>query len=205
MSSSSPVTLVPFPREVAPDDAALVRAVLAGKKGAVLQVWDRHAPLVRGVLRRSLGPGPDVEDLVQEVFLAFHRRVSSLRDPDALRAFLVSIATRIAISEIRRRKVRRFLRLTDDGELPEQVAVHDDGPEALSRLHALLDTCSAPDRLAYVLRHIEGLEVEEVAAALDLSLSTTKRRLARVEARIVSLARRDPLLASYLTEEPDSP
>ena len=131
-----------FAPDRALDDAALVRTAQAGKHDAILLVWDRYASLVRGVLRRSLGPQGDVEDLVQEVFIGFHRNVGNLRDPSALSGFLVSIASRLAISEIRKRKVRSFLRLTDDGELPERAAVSDDGPEALGRLYALLDTCS---------------------------------------------------------------
>jgi len=184
-----------------PDDAALVRAAQAGRKDAVLLVWDRYAPLVRGVLRRSLGPRQDVEDLVQDVFLGFYRNVYNLRDPAALSGFLVSIATKSAISHIRKSKVRSFLRLTDDGELPEQIASADDGPEALGRLYTLLDTCSATDRMAFVLRHIEGMELEEVAAALNVSLSTAKRLIAKVNARIVGLARKDPLLSVYVIEE----
>ncbi len=191
-----------FAPDRALDDAALVRTAQAGKHDAILLVWDRYASLVRGVLRRSLGPQGDVEDLVQEVFIGFHRNVGNLRDPSALSGFLVSIASRLAISEIRKRKVRSFLRLTDDGELPERAAVSDDGPEALGRLYALLDTCSATDRMAFVLRYIEGLELEEVASALGVSLATAKRRIAGVNARIVTLAKKDPLLSAYVIEEP---
>lgn len=202
MSTSSPAMHARFAPDRALDDAALVRTAQAGKHDAILLVWDRYASLVRGVLRRSLGPQGDVEDLVQEVFIGFHRNVGNLRDPSALSGFLVSIASRLAISEIRKRKVRSFLRLTDDGELPERAAVSDDGPEALGRLYALLDTCSATDRMAFVLRYIEGLELEEVASALGVSLATAKRRIAGVNARIVTLAKKDPLLSAYVIEEP---
>jgi RNA polymerase sigma-70 factor (ECF subfamily) len=202
MNASSPA-MGRLPRAAAGtlDDAALVRATQAGKKDAVLLVWDRYASLVRGVLRRSLGPRPDVEDLVQDVFLGFYRNIDNLRDPDALRGFLVSIATKTAISHIRKSKVRSFLRLTDDGELPDLVGSTDDGPEALGRLYALLDTCSATDRMAFVLRYIEGMELEEVATALDVSLSTAKRLIAKVNARIVAMARQDVLLSAYVMEE----
>lgn len=183
------------------DDADLVRGVRAGRKEAILVVWDRYSPLVRGVLRRSLGPGQDVEDLVQEVFLGFFRNVGDLEDPGALRSFLVSIATRTAISEIRKRKVRSFLRLTDDGEVPDRAGPEDEGREALRQLYKLLDGCAASDRMAFVLRHIEGLPLEAVAKALDVSLATAKRKLAHVNERIVALAKRDPLLSEYVVAE----
>lgn len=182
------------------DDAALVRAAQAGKKDVILIIWDRYAPVVRRVLQRSLGPRQDVEDLTQDVFLGFYRNVDQVRDPKALKYFLIGIATRLAISHIRKNRVRNFLRLTDDGELPDRMADADDGPEALQRLYALLDTFSATDRLAFVLRYIEGLELEEVAQALDVSLSTAKRLVQKANARIITLARKDPLLSTYVLE-----
>jgi hypothetical protein len=50
----------------------------------------------------------------------------------------------------------------------------------------------------FTLRRIEGLELNEVAAALGMSLATTKRHLAKVTARVHALAMRDPLLSEYL-------
>ena len=201
MGTSSTAMHARFAPGLALDDAALVRTAQAGEDDAILLVWDRYASLVRGVLRRSLGAQGDVEDLVQEVFIGFHRSLGNLRDPSALSGFLVGIASRLAISEIRKRKVRSFLRLTDDGKLPERAAVSDDGPEALGRLYALLDTCSAMDRMAFVLRYVEGMELEEVASALDVSLATAKRRIAQVNTRIVTLAKKDSLLSAYVIEE----
>ncbi|MEZ4298731.1 MAG: sigma-70 family RNA polymerase sigma factor [Polyangiaceae bacterium] len=187
------------------DDAELVRAVRAREREAALIVWDRYSAVVRGVLRRSLGPGHDVEDLVQEVFLGFFRNAGDIENPSALRSFLVSIATRAAISEIRKRKVRSFLRLTDSGVLPDRAGPEDEGREALRQLYRLLDSCSASDRMAFVLRHIEGLPLEAVAQALDVSLATVKRKLAHVNERIVALAKRDPLLSEYVVSEAMSP
>ncbi len=195
MSTSS----LSSPLPLAPDDGALARAAGDGRHDAVLLIWDRYATTVRGVLRRSLGPGADVEDLVQEVFLRFHRGVGGLRKADSLRSFLIGIAARTAISELRRRKVRRFLALTSDGELPERAGSRDEGPRALSRLYQILDGCSASDRLAFVLRYIDDLELDEVAAALGVSVATAKRQLARVHARVSLMAGRDDLLSPYVT------
>ena len=52
-----------------------------------------------------------------------------------------------------------------------------------------------------MLRHVEGYELVDIGAALDCSLSTIKRVLLRAEAKIATLARRDPVLASYFTKE----
>src|SRR3569832_1550010 len=82
------------------DDATIATAAARGEAWAASAVWDRHSVLVRGVLRRSLG-AQDVDDHVQEVFLRFFRHAGELRDPAALRSFLIGIALRSAGSELR--------------------------------------------------------------------------------------------------------
>jgi RNA polymerase sigma-70 factor (ECF subfamily) len=189
------------------DDSALARAAAGGDPAAAAAVWDRFSPLVRGLLRRSLGPDRDVEDQVQDVFLRFFKRIDTLRDPNAVRSFLVGITIRVAGSELRRRRVRRWLHVTETGTLPDIEAPPGDADarEAVARLYANLDRLDDEGRLAIVLRHIDGLELLDVAAALDLSLATTKRRLAKATARLHAMLERDPALADYLTQPDRGP
>lgn len=186
------------------DEAALVRAAIEGQEAAIGLLWNRYSRLVRGLLRRSLGPQHDVEDHVQDVFLRFFAQLQRLRDPAAVRSYLVGITVRVARSELRRRRIRRWLFLTEDGELPDAPAMPSDeaAREALARLYRILDGMDDEGRLAFVLRHIEGLELTEVAAALGISLATTKRRLARVTARVFAVVERDPILADYVVQPP---
>jgi len=62
----------------------------------------------------------------------------------------------------------------------------------------VLDRLSAADRAAFVLRHVEELELVDVAGALRVSLATAKRRLQRVTRRVFAMAASDPALAAYL-------
>lgn len=177
----------------------MARAVLEGQPGAPAAAWDRFSPLVRGLLRRSLGPGNDVEDHVQEVFLRFFREIPRLREVSLARSFLVGITVRVARSELRRRRFRRWLSLTDDGAIPDIAAPTSEAArDALRRLYALLDRVADDERLAFVLRHFEGFELTEVAAGLGVSLATAKRRVARVTAHVHAQISRDPVLAAYL-------
>jgi RNA polymerase sigma-70 factor (ECF subfamily) len=183
------------------DDAALARAAAAGDRSVAPLVWDRFSPLVRRVLRRSIGPGADVEDHVQEVFLRFFHEVHGLRELGKIESFLWGIAVRVARSELRRRRVRRWLRLTDDGALPEDAeapGADADAREALARLYAILDETDWQSRLAFVLRHVEGLELERVAELLGVSLATAKRRLVKAQARVLAATARDPALRGYV-------
>ena len=188
-----------------PTDSELASLARDKDPRAATLVWDRYSGLVRGVLHRSLGPGHDVEDLLQDVFVGFFKNVASLRDVGSLRPFLVGIAMRTALTELRKRSVRRWLRLTSDGVLPE-VAAPDEDPrakEAVRRLYAVLDELSGRERLAFVLRHAEGNELTETAALLGVSLATVKRVLRRAEDLVESRAREDDLLCDW-TEKRDA-
>lgn len=186
-----------------PSDAELATLARAKDPRAATLVWDRYASLVRGVLHRTLGPGHDVEDLLQDVFIGFFRNVGSLRDASSLRPFLVGIALRTARTALRKKRVRRWLRLSNDGALPEVASTHADARtrEAVRRLYAVLDELDDRERLAFVLRHAEGHELTETAALLGVSLATVKRVLARAEAHVTSRAREDDLLRDW-TEGP---
>ena len=130
----------------------------------------------------------------------YFRSPGDLHEPDKLRGFLYGIAIRVARSELRRRRLRRWLRLTDEGVVPDvdSAPLDADAREAVARLYAILDRTSDEARLLFVLRCIEKLEVAEVAACLDLPLGTTKRKLGKVVPHIFAIARRDPLLAEYI-------
>lgn len=182
------------------EDVALVLALRAGRSDAVEVLWRRHAPMVRGILRRLLGPDQDVEDLLQETFIQFHRQVRVLRDPRALRMFLIKITTNVVRGELRMRRVRRWVRPTDSGALPEVPtrATDVEARQALGRFYAILDDLSAYERTAFVLRFVEDFDLTEVAEALGVSLATVKRHLAKVSARVFEQVDRDALLVEFL-------
>jgi RNA polymerase sigma-70 factor (ECF subfamily) len=189
-----------FPRERL-GDSELVEAVVRGDTAAVGVVWERYSEHVRGVLKGALGFDAAVEDLLQDVFVAFIKGASELRDPGALRAYLVSVGIRIVFGELRRRRVRRWVMLSPEGEVPEspQSPADVEGALALRALYRLLDELPARRRVVFALRQIEGLEVMEVAAALRISDSTVKREARKARETIVKRAERaEPLLWEYI-------
>ena len=71
--------------------------------------------------------------------------------------------------------------------------------EALRRLYFILDRFKTEDHIAFAFHFLEGLSLEEVAGALNLSLPATQRVLARVWSRIVLFIERDMTLLDYLS------
>ena len=178
-------------------DLDLANALLAGEAAAAELAWDRYAPLVHGIVSRALGPDAEVEDVTQEIFYRLFSRIGTLRKPEALRSFVISFAVRIVKWELRRRRARRWLTLSETGEVPEdQLLVMDaENRYALRRLYGLLDLLSARERLVLVLRHIEGMTLEEIAEAMELSLATIKRVLRRASNRVSEMVDADEELS----------
>ena len=199
------VHLVPVATAPELSDSALVAAVLEGAPLAPARLWGRYSELVRRLLRRALGPSMDVEDSVQEAFLRLFRDLSKLRDSAALRSFLIGITLHVAYSELRRRRAKRWLLLSNDGQIPEHEWLTDVQPveqrDAVVRLYRVLDRMDPRRRLVFVLRFVEGVELNELSAVLGCSLATTKRRVSDAAQRVSRLAAKDPVLSSYLAGE----
>jgi RNA polymerase sigma factor (sigma-70 family) len=119
--------------------------------------YEEHKDPVFAHLRRLLGQG--AEDAFQETFLRALRAYPELRDGRHLRAWVFTIATRIAIDESRRRRPQ--------GELPE-LAV-EDGLPPHAELGPLTDELPPKERAAVVLRYGFDLPYDEIAAALGSS------------------------------------
>lgn len=182
------------------DDASLAAALIARDRAAPAQAWSRLSPLVLRLLRRYFGPGADRQDLCQEVFLRFFSRIDELRDKNALRSFLIGICLGVAQNELRRARVRRWIFLTQSGELPD-APINGSNPEAREatrRMYKILDGVSTEDRTLFVTRYVEKMELAEIATAIGRPLSTTKRRLARATRRISARMSGDPALADYV-------
>jgi len=176
-------------------DAELLAGIVAARPAAVAELFDRYSQLVRRVLARTLGN--DIDDSVQETFLTVVRRAETLRDASALSSFIVSIAIRIARNELRSRAIRRWIGLEDEHAQVE-FSVDPSAREGIRRLDAALNRLDPDARVLFVLRHVEQLELSEVAELTQASLATVKRRLARAEKRFEAIAARDPVLCEYL-------
>jgi len=182
------------------DDSALASALLARHPQAAEVAWTRFSPVAVRILRRYFGPGPDRQDLTQEIFLRFFARISELRNQSALRSFFIGICLGVAQNELRRVKVRRWISLTPTGDLPD-VPLQGWNPEAreaTTRLYRILGGVGLEDRTLFVARYVEKMDIPEIAAALGRPRSTIKRRLARVTRRVGARMSGDPSLAGYV-------
>lgn len=186
---------LPSPTLAQADDATLARAAAAGDPRATGVLWDRFSPLVRRMLRRTLGPHAEVDQLLQDVFLRVVRQLSGLPEASALEPLVVSVTVRVLSAELRRHRVRRLLRRR--GARPDAGSPVSAADDALAALYRILDELDAEARLVFTLRHFEGLPIAALASALDASLQTAKRRLARASEHVRAAVSRDAALSAY--------
>lgn len=149
-------------------------------------LFRRYAAYVAATAHRLLGRDADVDDTVQEVFLAAVRGLGAVRDQSAVKAWLARVTVRVARRKLRTRRVRCLLGL-DEAPAYSNVADRGANPEQralLARVYRVLDGVPTNERVAWTLRWVEGEPLENVALLSGCSLATAKRRIAAAARRI---------------------
>lgn len=202
-SHSGPPLKLVLPRFTAAvaSDEDVVRGLVLKEEWAAVALWTRYGSLVFRIADRALGSRHEAEDLTQDVFLCVLGKIAGLRDPAALRSFVVSVTIRTLKWKLRRKRVRQWVHLTDTGNLPDQPVNGVDVEETLRRFYRLLDKLRADDRLVFVLRRVDGMKLEDVGRATGHSLATVKRRLVRADAELAQWMERDPVLMTFLSNQ----
>jgi RNA polymerase sigma-70 factor (ECF subfamily) len=174
------------------DDGMLVERALGGADWAKRELYQRHAPRVLGFLTRLLGSTADAEDASQDAFVEAFRDLPRLREARDFGRWVIRIAVHQAHRRFRRRRLLSFIGL-DTPELDASLeALADERASAehraeLALLQKVLARMPAQERIAWVLRHVEGYELTEVADALSVSLATAKSRLTAADTRIAAV------------------
>jgi RNA polymerase sigma-70 factor, ECF subfamily len=150
-------------------------------------IYRAYAPYVARVGFRILGSDQDLDDLVQDTFIQALRGISGLREPAAIRGWLARITVRLAVRRLRRRRLLRMLHGEKDVSAETALVAQDATPEdratAVS-VYRILENLPAADRAVWVLRHIEGEQLQQIPQLCGCSLSTAQRRLRRAEQAI---------------------
>jgi RNA polymerase sigma-70 factor (ECF subfamily) len=177
------------PAPIAIDDAALVERALSGDRWAREALVRRYFDEVTRTVTYVLENHHEVDDVVQETFLAALRGLEGLREPSALRGWLLRIAVNLSRRSIRRRRMLRALgldRSPDDSTLANLIdeTVSPEVRAEIVSLDRALTRMPTELRLAWTLRYVEGHTVRDVSRLCQSSLATTKRRLAKANRRV---------------------
>jgi RNA polymerase sigma-70 factor (ECF subfamily) len=183
-------------------DLALARRAASGDREAQRQLFLAQRAAVHHTLFRILGSNRELEDLIQDAFLAIFRALPSFRGDSSLSRWCQTIATRTAYLAISRRKPQSV-----DLDVVEEVLPSDHDTrrlaqvrEAARRLYAALDRIEAKHRIAFALAVIDDRPLAEVAQLTDSTVVAVKTRVWRARKELMKRASRDPVLAGYVAE-----
>ncbi len=140
--------------------------------------YRRYSRYVAAIALRLLGRDSEVDDVVQDVFLAAMSGLGMLRDPEAARPWLATVTVRMTRRRLRLRRLRQFVGF--DVAEDVNLALHGNAEATVlwRRIYLLLDEVGVSERLAWTLRHLEGMDLAQVAQTCGCSLATAKRRIA---------------------------
>lgn len=170
------------------DDLVVLRAQ-QGDAAACRALVRAHQRRVLGQLRAMLAPvgrGGLVEDLAQETFLRAFRALPRFRGDGraSLSTWLVTIATRVALNELRRRPPHtECLDTVTESVRTAEAAVVERHASAQAIERAIADLPPA-FRGAFLLRELHGLDYGEIAEVLEVDVGTVKSRLSRARAKL---------------------
>ncbi len=153
-----------------------------GDRDAFSELFRRHARYIAGVAFKILGSSDEVDDVVQETFIAAHRGLQKLNEVRAFRRWLVTIAVRKVSHRLSQRKLRPLVGL--DFQAGDEPHTDPSEAELARELYGALSAMGADLRIPWVLARVEGHKLEDVAVECDASLATIKRRIALAEERL---------------------
>jgi RNA polymerase sigma-70 factor (ECF subfamily) len=148
-----------------------------GDETAFAKLVERYGPRLRYYLHKMFGHADGAEDALQDVWFTVFRKVRGLVDPAAFRTWLYRIAQNRAYGELRKRRPS-FRPLEEAGMVADPGAEEPDLlPQDAQRIHAALDELALEHREVLVLRFLEDMTYDDIAAVTGCQIGTVKSRL----------------------------
>jgi RNA polymerase sigma-70 factor (ECF subfamily) len=182
---------------MAESDAELVEAALDGNREAFEKLVTRFQSLVFNIAYHYLGRREEVEDLAQEVFLRVFQTLDRYDIDRPLKHWIGKIAVNRCLDELRKRRIRRLYLASDLGDEDRRgmdqliEASNQNRPlteleaeRCLKLLNTSMDVLPEKDRMAFVLREMEGQGYSDVSAMLGISEIAARIRVSRARKRL---------------------
>ena len=175
-----------------PSDGTYVARARAGDSDAFRVLVERHSRSIFRLAYRMTGNEQDAEDVVQESLLRAYKQLGKFDDRASFGTWLYRISTNCSLDLVRARKRRgehltpatdangeaedASLALPASGPTPERAALSG---EVAHHIGAAMNELSSTERTAFVLRHFEGMRIEEVSRVLECQPGAAKHSVFR--------------------------
>lgn len=176
-----------------PTDEELIARFQEGNMYAYDQIVHRYQDQLVNFVYMFLGDRSDSEDVVQETFLRVYRNKHMYKQVAKFSTWIYTIAGNLAKTELRRRRRRKILSLTQMGfedkdyELPADTKTPEkiiDGEMREKLIRKEIDELPVRFKEVIVLRDVEEFSYEEISQILDIPIGTVKSRVNRARSRL---------------------
>jgi RNA polymerase sigma-70 factor (ECF subfamily) len=171
--------------------------------GDVFALYQEHAAFLRRFLTHLGVHEPDVDDLLQDVFVAALQGQSKFEGRSTVRTWLAGVAVRVAAGHRRKMRLRQLFGLAPSESVERRAFVDDRTParpleqaEARREVQRILDQLSGPKRAVLLLYEIEHMSGEDIATALGCPVKTVWTRLFYARRDFVTALRTRGLIES---------
>ncbi len=168
-------------------DRVLLEASKSGNRGALAQLYDRHAPHMLGLAHLILQDRNNAEDLVHDVFIEAWRRADTYQsERGSVRSWLLMRVRSRAIDRARMLATARNYAMAQSGIEEVNSSIGDDPGRIQDQFQVCraLMSLSKLQRIVVALGYFEGLTCKEIAQRCDVPIGTVKSRLAAALAKL---------------------
>jgi RNA polymerase sigma-70 factor (ECF subfamily) len=166
-----------------------VERARSGDSDAFRLLVEQRSRAIFRLAYRMTGNEEDAEDVVQETFLRAYRQINRYEARSSFSTWLFRIASNCSLDLIRLRKTRESRRERSpdpDQDILRSIPADGPGPDRVlfsnqisDSVQAALSELSPQERSAFVLRHFEGLSIEEIGETLGTGANATKHSIFR--------------------------
>lgn len=167
-------------RKPASPTGELVFNCQRGDRDAQAEFYERYKGDVARTVFKVFGHDPDLEDVIQDVFIEAFRSIEKFRGKAKVSTWLYRVAFNVSLQRLRKRKRRREVALppteaaTPSMETPQRTL---ENKEQLDTVYKVLDHLTPKKRIVFVLHEFLGLNSKEIATMVDANVLTVRTRL----------------------------
>ncbi|KPK97530.1 MAG: hypothetical protein AMJ95_08670 [Omnitrophica WOR_2 bacterium SM23_72] len=164
-----------------------------GDMGAFEQIYKKFSSFVYNVALRITHNSADAEEVTQDVFMKIYRNLKRFEFRSAFRTWVYRITMNTAINQYRKSRREEAGRVDYESVKGALASEHSSAQELIekdneNRVNSLLEVLNPKQKACLVLRELQGLSYQEIAATLKVPLNTVRTRLMRARQALLEAA-----------------
>lgn len=170
-------------------DQEIIKRVLSGETDLFRDIIVKYESQVASVIFGMIGKTPEADDLGQETFIRFYKNLKNFRGDSGVGTYLTRIAINLSLNEIKRRKRKNMLFMTNDNENMEIAdnSNNSENKDDKELINKAIQNLTPKFRSVIVLRLIEGYSTQETSNLLNIPVGTVLSRLTRAQKKLKEL------------------